>query len=94
MNIELDADEGSTVTAILLRLAALIDPDDPDGLRDASGAASPNLAQHALTDEQFALLRIPPHRSDQRAAVASRLRIISAKIEGQLAGEAPDPRSA
>lgn len=92
VSVELDADDASAIVAILLRLAALIDLDDPDGLRDASGALSPNMAEHMLTDTQFAMLHSSLYRPDRRAPVASRLRIISARIEGQLPDEAPDPR--
>jgi hypothetical protein len=90
VNIALDADESSLVAEILLRLAALIDSNDPDGLRTASGQRSNALEAHMLTDTQFTLLRMPLYMVSQRANVAARLRIISAKIEGQLPGEAPD----
>ena len=90
VDISLDAEEASTVAAILLRLAALIDPTDPDGLRNAHGAASDRLAKHTLTDEQFVMLRKPLYARIQRNAIATRLRIISAKIEGQLPDEAPE----
>jgi hypothetical protein len=46
VNIELDAEEASKVAEILLHLAALIDPDDPDGLRDAYGQRSERLEEH------------------------------------------------
>ncbi len=84
LKIELDAEEASKVAEVLLHLAALIDPDDPDGLRDAFGGRSERLEEHLLTDPQFMMLRHPAYRADQRAAIASRLRIISAKVEGQL----------
>jgi len=90
VKIELDAEEASTVAGVLLHLAALIDPDDPEGLRDAHGLRSEGLEEHKLTDTQFVMLRHPLYRQDQRVPIASRLRIISAKIEGQLPGEAPE----
>jgi hypothetical protein len=40
VDVTLGADEASLVVEILLRLAALIDPDDPDGLRNTSGQKS------------------------------------------------------
>ncbi len=43
-----------------------------------------------LTDTQFTLLRKPLYMARQRANVGVRLRMISAKIEGQLPPEAPD----
>src|SRR4051812_39083839 len=76
-NIALGADEASKVAEVLLHLAALIDPDDPDGLRDASGVRSERLEEHLLTDTQFVMLRHPLYRVDQRSTIASQLRIIS-----------------
>lgn len=90
VSIALGADEASLVVEILLRLAALIDSDDPDGLRTASGQRSSVLEAQMLTDTQFALLRNPLYMASQRANVATRLRIVSAKIEGQLPDDAPD----
>jgi hypothetical protein len=92
VSIALDAEEASKVAEILLHLAALIDPDDPDGLRDAYGKRSERLEEHLLTDTQFVMLRHPLYRPDrdQRSTIASRLRVISAKIEGQLPDEAPE----
>jgi hypothetical protein len=90
VNIELDAAQASKVAEILLHLAALIDPDDPDGLRDAYGQRSGRLEEHGLTDTQFMLLSHPLYRPDQRADIASNLRIIAAKVEGQLPPEAPE----
>ena len=90
MSIALDADEAALVTEILLRLSSLIDSDDPDGLRTASGQRSDALEAQMLTDTQFTLLRRPLYMASQRANVAARLRMISAKIEGQLPPEAPD----
>lgn len=89
ISIELDAEEAAKVAEILLHLAALIDPDDPDGLRDANGQRNPKLEEHLLTDTQFMMLRHPLYRQDQRTNIAKRLRIISSKIEGQLPDEAP-----
>jgi hypothetical protein len=89
VTIALDAAEASKV-AEMLHLAALIDPDDPDGLRDAYGRRSDKLEEHLLTDVQFSMLRHPLYRPDQRAHIASYLRVISAKVEGQLPDEAPE----
>ena len=90
VNIELDAAEASKVAEVLLRLAALIDPDDPDGLRDADGRRNKMLEEHLLTDEQFMMLRHPAYRHDERSDVAGYLRLISAKVEGQLPDDAPE----
>ncbi len=90
VKIELDAAQASKVVEILLHLAALIDPDDPDGLYDAHGQRSDRLEEHLLTDTQFSMLRRPLYRPDQRAHIASYLRVISAKVEGQLPPEAPE----
>lgn len=90
VKIELDAAEASKVAEILLHLAALIDPDDPDGLRDAYSRRNERLEEHLLTDTQFALLRHPPYRPADRVTIAGNLRVISAKVEGQLPGEAPE----
>lgn len=90
VSVMLDAEEASKVAEVLLHLAALIDPDDPDGLRDAYGRRSERLEEHLLTDTQFMMLRHPLYRADQRSTIASRLRVISAKIEGQLPDEAPE----
>lgn len=90
VDIRLDAEEASKVVEILEHLAALIDPDDPDGLRDAYGRRSEKLEEHLLTDTQFAMLRHPFYMRDQRAHTAGRLRIIAAKVEGQLPPEAPE----
>src|SRR5215813_11051973 len=49
VSIALDAEEASKVAEILLHLAALIDPDDPDGLRDAYGRRSERLEEHLRT---------------------------------------------
>jgi hypothetical protein len=88
--INLDAEEASKVVEILEHLAALIDVDDPDGLRDASGQRSEQLERYLLTDEQFMMLRHPAYMVSQRTTIASRLRVIAAKIEGQLPPEAPE----
>lgn len=90
ISLKLEPGEASALAAILLRLAALIDPNDPDGLRDAHGKLSERLAEHALTNTQFGLLHKPPYPPSQRDAIAKSLRIISARIEGQLPDEAPD----
>jgi hypothetical protein len=85
--VKLNAWEASKVAEILMNLAALIDADDPDGLRDAYAQRAD---QHLLTDTQFVMLRHPAYRSDERAEVASYLRRISASVEGQLPDEAPE----
>jgi hypothetical protein len=85
--IKLNAWEASKVAEVLMSLAALIDADDPDGLRDAYGQRAD---QHLLTDTQFVMLCHPAYRSDERAEVASYLRRISARVEGQLPDEAPE----
>jgi len=90
VRLELDAADASVAAGILLHLAALIDPDDPDGLRDANGRRSTGLEQHLLTDTQFCMLHHPLYRADERADIAERLRVISASIEGQLPDEAPE----
>ena len=90
VKIELDGAEASKVAEVLLHLAALIDPDDPDGLRDAYGRRNETLEKHLLTDTQFMMLCHPPYRKDERAEIAGYLRIISAKVEGQLPDEAPE----
>jgi hypothetical protein len=90
VNIELDAAEASTVVDILRHLAALIDPDDPDGLQDANGRRSEALEKHLLTDAQFEMLHHPAYRQDDRVDVANELRLTSAKIEGKLPPEAPE----
>ena len=90
VNIKLDAAEASKVAEILLHLAALVDPDDPDGLRDAYGQRSEELDRHLLTDGQFMMLRHPAYRRDERAELAEQLRVISAKVEGQLPDDAPE----
>lgn len=90
VSIKLNAAEASRVADILVHLAALIDPDDPDGLRDAYGQRNKGLEAHLLTDTQFVMLHHPAYRADERAEVAEDLRTISAKIEGQLPDEAPE----
>jgi len=90
VSIELDAQEASKVAEVLLHLAALIDPDDPDALRDPYGRRSERLEEHLLTDAQFVMLCHPAYRADERAVIASSLRVISANIEGQLPDEAPE----
>lgn len=59
MNIELDDADASKIAEIMLHLAALIDPDDPDGLRDALGRRNKELDRHLLTDTQFMMLGHP-----------------------------------
>ena len=85
--VKLNAWEASKVAEVLMNLAALIDADDPDGLRNAYGQRAD---QHLLTDTQFVMLCHPAYRSDERAEVASYLRRISARVEGQLPDEAPE----
>jgi hypothetical protein len=88
VDIKLDVAEASKIAEVLMNLAALIDPDDPDGLRDAHRE---RVDQHLLTDTQFMVLRRNrAYRSDERVEVATYLRLISAKVEGQLPDEAPE----
>jgi len=87
VDIKLDAAEASKVAEVLANLAALIDADDPAGLRDAYGQ---RIDEHLLTDTQFVMLRHPAYRSDERVEIATYLRVISAKVEGQLPPEAPE----
>jgi hypothetical protein len=87
VDIKLDAGEASKVAEVLMNLAAMIDADDPDGLRDANDR---RIDAHLLTDAQFMMLRHPAYRSDERVEVATYLRLISAKVEGQLPDEAPE----
>lgn len=89
LNITLDDADASKTAEVLLHLAALIDPDDPDGLRDAFGDPTEALRQHLLTDAQFMMLRHPAYRDDERSKLAQQLRAIAARIEGQLPPEAP-----
>jgi hypothetical protein len=89
VSIELDEWDVSTVVDVIAHLAALMDPDDPDGLRDASGRRSKELEQHLLTDAQLRLLRHPAYRDDDRLNVAKQLRRIAADIDGQLPPTAP-----
>jgi hypothetical protein len=90
VNIKLDAAEASKVAEILEHLAALIDPDDPDGLRLANGQRNEELEKHLLTVPQFEMLNHPAYRRDERADIAEYLRVISAKVEGQLPDDAPE----
>lgn len=86
--VKLNAAEASKIAEVLRNLAGLIDADDPEGLRDANGQRAD---EYLLTDMQFRLLRRRPlYNRDDRAEVASNLRIISARVEGQLPGEAPE----
>ena len=88
LDIKLDAAEASKVAEVLMNLAALIDADDPDGLRDANDR---RIDAHLLTDAQFMMLRHPvAYRADERAEIATSLRLISAKVENQLPPEAPE----
>ena len=90
VSIKLDAAEASKVVEILEHLAALIDPDDPDGLRLANGQRNEELEKHLLTDPQFEMLNHPAYRWDERAEIAADLRAIAVKVEGQLPPEAPE----
>jgi hypothetical protein len=91
ISIELGAEDASKVVEILINLAALIDPDDPDGVRDAYGQRSAGLEEHLISDVQFAMLRHPLYRADDRTRVAERLHAIAAEIDSQLPPEAPEP---
>jgi hypothetical protein len=90
VNIKLDDTDASKIVEVMLHLAALIDPDDPDGLRDAFGQRDQKLEQYLLTNAQFMMLRHPAYRDDDRDHVAQHLREIAAKIEGQLPPSAPE----
>jgi hypothetical protein len=91
LKIDFEDDEASTVVQILVQLAALIDPDDPYGLRDTFGRPHPQQEALVLRDEQFRLLRVPAYDGDERADVASTLRVIAARIYGQLPPDALEP---
>jgi hypothetical protein len=87
VNIELNAAEAALAVDLLAHLAALIDADDPDGLRDAFGD---HIDEHLLTDMQVKLLSHEPDEvNDDRAEVAARLRVIYTKMWQQLPPEAP-----
>lgn len=73
VNIELDDTDASRIAEVMMHLAALIDPDDPDGLRDAFGRRNEGLERHLLTNGQFVMLRHPAYREDERADVAEDL---------------------
>jgi hypothetical protein len=90
VNIELDDVDASKIAEVAWHLAALIDPDDPDGLRDASGRRNQELERHLLTNAQFMMLRHPTYREDERDDIAQRLREIAATIEAQLPPSAPE----
>jgi hypothetical protein len=87
VNIELDAAEAAKVVDILAHLAALIDADDPDGLRNAFDE---RIDEHLLSDTQVSLLTHDPSEvSDDRAKVAAHLRVVYTKMWQQLPPEAP-----
>jgi hypothetical protein len=89
--VELDSDDASHVAQVLLQIGALIDPDDPDGLRDAFGVLQPELTALKLSEDQFRMLDpLTSYNDDDRASVAGRLRQIAATIEGQLPPDAPE----
>ena len=90
VKIELVDTDASKIAEVMLHLAALIEPEDPDGLRDAFGRRNAELERHLLTDTQFMMLRHPAYRCDERTDVAQQLRMIAAKIEGQLPPETPE----
>ena len=58
------------IAEVVLHLAALIDSEDLDGLRDAFGRRTEKLEQHLLTDTQFMMLRHPAYR-DARSGLMS-----------------------
>ena len=89
-NIELDEVDAAKIAEVMWHLAALIDPNDPDGLRDAFGRRSQELEQYLLTNAQFVMLRHPAYREHERNDIARCLREIAAKIEGQLPPSAPE----
>jgi len=89
--VELDSDDASQVAQVLFQIGALIDPDDPDGLRDAFGVLQPELTALKLSEDQFRMLDpLTSYNDDDRASVAGRLRQIAATIEGQLPPDAPE----
>jgi|SRR5665213_1178426 len=87
--LRLTSADASEVVEALSGLARLVDPDDPDGLRDAYGQRREELDALRLSDAQFAVLRKPLYRTDERQSVAERLRRIAASLEGQLPDDAP-----
>lgn len=88
--IELDLDDASHVAQMLFQIGALIEPDDPDGLRDASGSLRPALSALALTEDQFRMLDpLVSYGEADRERVARRLRRLAATVEGQLPRDAP-----
>jgi hypothetical protein len=90
VTIKLEDVDASKVVEVMLHLAALIDADDPDGLRNAFGRQNDAVLEHLLTHTQFMMLRHPAYRDDERSDVAQHLRVIAAKIEGQLPSSAPE----
>ena len=89
--VELDSDDASQVAQVLIQIGALIDPDDPDGLRDAFGVLQPELTNLKLSEDQFRMLDpLTSYNDADRAFVARRLRQIAATIEGQLPPDAPE----
>lgn len=89
--LDLDADDASHAAQMLLQLGALVDPDDPDGMKDIFGVLHPAVTASALSRDQFRMLDPLYSYSDRdRARVAERLRRISATIEGQLPQSAPE----
>jgi hypothetical protein len=89
LGLRLTSADASEVVEALLGLARVIDPNDPDGLRDAYGQRREELDALRLSDDQFAVLRKPLYRTDEQQSVAERLRRIAASLEGQLPDDAP-----
>lgn len=87
VNIQLNDVQASTVVDILMQLAALIDPTDPDSRRGINGPRQ-GLAEHKLTSDQFRMLGDLLYRDDERDEVAADLRIIASTIHGQLPDDA------
>jgi hypothetical protein len=86
VSIKLEDVQASTLVDILMQLAALIVPTDPDGRRGINGQRE-GLAQHKLTSDQFRMLGDLLYRDDDRDEVAADLRIIAPTIHGQLPGD-------
>jgi hypothetical protein len=84
VSIKLEDVQASTVVDILMQLAALIDPTDPDSLR----GPREGLAEHKPTSDQFRMLGDLLYRDDERDEVAADLRIIASTNHGQLPDDA------
>ena len=87
VSIKLEDIQASTVVDVLMQLAALIDPSDPDSRRGINGPRE-GLAEHKLTSDQFKLLGDLLYWDDERDDVAAELRVIASTIDGQLPPDA------